>query len=232
MSIRRTLFALATTAVALAPQTASAQFLNPGFELPAVSPGGTTIFGGGSTINGWTVLGPQVMQVSTTYTESNGVTNGTLLFNSHSGLASMDLTGAGNWGVTSGVQQSLATTIGQSYNLSFWLGKATGNGYYATPSTIDLSINGGTRISFSNSNNTPDVIDWQQFTYGFVATGASTEITFFNGTASSANNFVGLDDVSISNASTVVPEPATVVLLAAGLACVAGVARRRTAAKV
>lgn len=226
MEFRRALLATAASALVLAPQIVSAQFANPGFEAPLLTPGSYSIFGGGSNVGGWSVVGNQVLLLSTTYTESNGVGNATLTFNARSGLNSMDLTGAGNVGTSSGVEQSVATVLGQQYNISFWLGKATGNGFYATPSVLDLSINGGSRVSFTNSNNNPNVIDWQLFSYGFTATGASTLVTFYNGTGLASNNMVGLDDVDIT-AVSVVPEPSSMMLMAGGLIGLAGFARRR-----
>jgi hypothetical protein len=226
MVFRRALLATAAAALVFAPQLVSAQFVNPGFELPALPPGGSAIFGTGANVGGWTVVGPQVLHLSSTYTEPNGVGNVTLTFNSHSGLHSMDLTGSGNWGTGAGVEQSVATVLGQRYNLSFWMGKATGNGFYATPSVLDLSINGGSRVTFTNSNNVPNAIDWQLYTYGFTATSASTLFTFYNGTPLSSNNMVGLDDVELA-AVSVVPEPSSMVLMAGGLIALAGFARRR-----
>ncbi|MEP6766564.1 MAG: DUF642 domain-containing protein [Gemmatimonadaceae bacterium] len=231
-SVRRNLFALAASAVMLTPLTAFAQVVNPGFETPAMAAGTFVTYVGGNNLGGWTVVGNQASQVSTTYTETNGVNNATLLFNAHSGLVSLDLTGNGNTGITNGVQQSLATVLGQNYMLSFWVGRATGNTFYGVASTVDLSINGGSRVSFTNSNSTNNQINWQLFSFGFTATTTSTQVTFFNGTASTGNNYVGLDDVSISGpASTVAPEPSSVLLVAAGLAGLGVVARRRKGRK-
>ena len=71
-------------------------------------------------------------------------------FNAQSGLNSIDITGAGNTGPTDGIQQSVATTAGHQYALSFYVGRAqtvAGNGtglvFYNSPATVDLSINGG-----------------------------------------------------------------------------------------
>lgn len=218
---RAALVAVAT----LAPSIAFAQFANPGFEVPPPPNGGYQVYPGGSNAGGWTVVGTQVLWISTTYTEGNGVGNATLSFKAHSGQSAADLTGAGNNGTSAGVQQSVATTAGQAYAISFWVGKATGNQYYPTPSTVDISIDGGARTSFTNANYNPNVVDWQQFFYTFIANGSSTLVTFYNGTTD--NNMVGLDDVSINAASTTTPEPAGLALLATGLVGVIGVARRK-----
>ena len=69
-------------------------------------------------------------------------------------------------------------------------------------------------------------LDWRQFTASFTATSATTNITFFNGSAPS-NFQSGLDNVSLSEVS-VVPEPASMVILGVGsILSFAGVRRRR-----
>ena len=153
----------------------------------------------------------------------------TLTFNAHSGLHSMDLTGSGNW--ASARSGAVGTTVFGRGQPQLLVGKGHGNGFYAIPSSLDVSINGGSRVSFTNSNNVPNAVDWQQFTHGFTATGASTLVTFYNGTASSSNNMVGLDDVELV-AVSVVPEPSSVALMAGGLIGIAGFARRRRKSRV
>ncbi len=46
--------------------------------------------------------------------------------------------------MTNGVTQDVATTIGQTYLLNFYVGSATDNALIFA-STVDLSINGGPR---------------------------------------------------------------------------------------
>jgi hypothetical protein len=60
----------------------------------------------------------------------------------------------------------------------------------------------------------PNLLDWEQFTYGFTATGATTTIDFFNAVANTSQNEVGLDNVVL----TAVPEPGSLPLLATALA--------------
>lgn len=223
MSSRRLLSSLILLA---APAVASAQFVNPGFETPVLANGSYSVFSGGQSLGGWDVVGTQVLLLQTNYVEpGNGIAGATQTFNAHSGLNSLDLTGAGNNGLTAGVQQFVSTAVGQLYSVSFWVGKATGGGFYATPSTVDLSIDGGSRVSFTNSGSNPNAIDWQQFSYNFTASSASTLVTFYNGTPD--NSMVGLDDVSITRAVSAVPEPATVALMLGGLPVLGLVARRR-----
>lgn len=121
---------------------------------------------------------------------------------------------------------------GASYGLSFYVGSAedaTSFDYFH-PATIDLSINGGPRVSYTNPNAPTDMLNWKQFTAAFVATGPSTTITFLNGSAS--NNFLSaLDNVTITELSAVpLPEPASLTLWGLGaMGAAFGAYRRRRA---
>jgi hypothetical protein len=123
-------------------------------------------------------------------------------FNAHSGLNALDLTGQFNQGLESGVEQTIPTEAGAAYVVSFYVGRATGTAAaYGTPATVDLSIAGGPRVPFTNSNSTPGRIHWQPFSTAFVATGTTTVLRFYNGQTS--NRYTGLDSVSV----TLAPEP-------------------------
>ncbi len=184
--------------------------LNGSFEDPIVPPGFYTNFPGSSTaITPWTVVGVDSAVVSTTFSQQ-GIT-----FQAQHGNQWIDLAGATGNSQTSGVRQSVATTMGQLYNLSFWVGSASDVGFnnqgpFFFPTTVDLSINGGARVSYTNPNLTPNTappsnaINWLNFTTQFVASSSTTTITFFNGGAS--NNWTSsLDNVSM----TAVPELST-----------------------
>lgn len=208
--------------------SARAQIVNGDFETPTVATGAFTQFIGGSNMGGWTVLGRDVILVETTYSE---VSNGINSFSAQSGKQALDITGSGNTGATDGIQQAITTTPGQTYQLSFYVGRASGNSLYATPSTVNLSINGGAVTSFTNASSTAGTVNWQQFFAPFTANGTSTTIAFLNGTstvANGGNNYAGLDNVSI----TAVPEAGTFALALAPALGVFGVviARRRKSA--
>lgn len=211
--------------------------VNGGFEDPITPNGSGIAFTPGQSIGapgGWIVVGTPgipIGVINTNATESQNVDGvpSSILFNSHSGLNSLDPTGAYNQGPNMGVQQTIATTAGMQYLLSFWVGSATpssgiaGRSYYHDAGTIDLSINGGSRTSFTNTDRTNGSMNWKQFSQEFTATGASTTIAFFNGTSpidgnilninpgNNGSNYVGLDDVSIQPASA--PEPVGVTLV-------------------
>ena len=192
------------------------------FEDPAVGVGSYGLYGGGSTaITGWTVVGAQVVLVDTDYAEPG---NGVTMFNSFEGRQYLDLTGAGNNGTTSGVTQSIATVAGTQYRVN-WQECVTysnnGTSSYSAPSVVDLSIDGGTRVSYTNSDNSVLGQDnWQAFSATFTATGSSTSVTFYDGYGGSDNNNIGIDAVSVE----AVPEPASLVALGIG---VAAILRRR-----
>ena len=223
-------FALAATASALgfsAPALAANLIINGSFETPAPPAGGYTIYGGGSSFTGWSVTGPggnAVLSLDTNYTEPN------IAFHAQSGSVSMDLTGAGNTGPTSGINQNVTTVAGKKYNLSFWVGNAdgSGNSNYLLPSTVNLSINGGSLQPFTNSNTTHFDVNWLKFTTSFVATGSSTNLAFFNGTGV-GDNETGLDNVVLTAG---VPEPATWALMILGIGAVGFAMRRRQQVKV
>jgi Protein of unknown function (DUF642) len=194
--------------------TANAQNLvaNPGFENPTLAPGTLLTVTTGNTLGAWTVVGPSTLLAETTYAEA---VNGILAFNAQEGNNALDMTGAGNVGTAAGVTQSVPTMIGTLYNVSFYVGRADGNSFYASPATVDLSIASGARVSYTNSDATPGNVNWKQFFTSFTATSTSTSITFFNNTPS-ANNYAGLDNVSVTSSVTA-PEPSTLILLVLGV---------------
>jgi len=190
--------------------------VNGSFEDPTVPVGGFINFGGGSTaITGWTVVGVDSSVVNGTFTQSG------IVFQAQDGNQWSDLAGVTSNSMTSGVMQGIATMIGQAYEVSFYVGSATDN-YFFFPGTVDLSIDGGARVSYTNPTAPANMLDWKLFTVQFTATSTTTNLTFFNGSA--ANNFLGaIDNVSL----TAVPEPTSVAFLVMGAAGLAICTARR-----
>ncbi|MEQ1904479.1 MAG: PEP-CTERM sorting domain-containing protein [Pirellulaceae bacterium] len=215
-----------STAIGLCRPVQADLITNGGFEDPVIPVGSLLHFATGSTIGGaWTVLGnlgnsETVMLLQTTYSEPG---NGVIPFNAQEELNSLDLTGSFNQGLQSGVIQAITTSPGETYRVSFYVGRADGNFAYSTASTVDLSINGGTRMPFTNSNSTAGRVNWQLFTTDFVASGAVTTLSFFNGQIT--NSYTGLDNISVS----AIPEPSS-LLLVAGFALAVLLRRRNLAA--
>jgi len=191
---------------------------NGSFETPVVPPGSFTNFAiGSSGITGWTVIGAgsDVSIVSTTFAQ-NGVA-----FEAEDGNQWLDLTGDGS-NSAEGIQQTVATSSCTNYDLTFFVGNTSGGGIFGTTSTVGLDINGSQVSTFTNSNPDLTGLNWEQFTYGFTATGASTTIGFINLDPPSDNSN-GLDNVDLEVGTTTspIPEPSTFGLLGFGLALAA-----------
>src|SRR5204862_454502 len=92
--------------------------------------------------------------------------------------------------------QTIPTVAGKVYQVSFYVGRAGGGGFYNTPATVALSINNGAATQFTNSNGTHSIVNWKQFTTTFTATGSSTTLAFLN--AQHPSNYTGLDNVSVT----------------------------------
>ncbi len=116
---------------------------------------------GDTSLDGWTVEAGSVDWVGTYWPAQDG-------------SMSIDMSG-----LDSGtLSQTFATTIGSNYTVSFYM-----SGNPAGPpaiKTLDLSATGGTvsSYSFDASGNTLSNMNWTQETYAFLATSASTKLTF------------------------------------------------------
>jgi len=67
---------------------------------------------------------------------------------------------------------------------------------YSLPSTVQVVVNGVSLGNFTNSNNTNNVTNWQQFTTAFTAVAGNNTVQFVNATPVS-DFMAGLDDVSL-----------------------------------
>lgn len=174
--------------------------LNGSFEFPLVPQGSFTTFNAGSTgIPGMTVLNSAVSIVNT------GLTAFGFRFQSNSDNQWLDLSGEGGMTTSKGISQILQTEPGEEYNLSFYVGSAYGYTAAAwtnmSPATVDVSIDGGSRISFTNTDLATNQMNWKLFSTVFVASGATTSIEFFYGNTGPSGPFnfaCGLDDVSVA----------------------------------
>lgn len=201
---------MAVVALVAAGSSAQANMIvNGSFESPLVQVGSYVNYLGGSTaITGWTVVGVDSSIASGSFVQS-GIT-----FNAQEGQQWIDLAGITSNNPTSGVTQSVTTTIGTEYELTFYVGSAldvSGTNFFF-PTTVDLSINGGARTSYFNPASPTNMLDWKLFTVDFTATSSTTSITFLNGAASN-NYLTGLDNIALEELpASSTPVPSTLVM--------------------
>lgn len=120
-------------------------------------------------------------------------------------------------GANSSITQTLTTTAGSSYKVTFWLMLETDVLGQAAPNAFSYSFGGASGTTLTNAS----AFGYTQFEAIFIAAGDSTDLTF---NFSQGPAFWDLDSVSVT-----LPEPGSLALLAA--AGVGGMAasRRRKA---
>lgn len=119
-------------------------------------------------------------------------------------------------GDTATISQSISTTPGYEYSLSFYLANPVGG----TPNYFSVTF-GNSSFSFSNFGV---AFGWQEFTLTTVATGDQTNLSF---TFQNDPAYWFLDNVSVSQSAGTVPEPGSMALLGTGIVGVAAFARRK-----
>lgn len=175
---------------------------------PAVGSFGT-LGTGSNAIAGWTVSAGTIDYIGTYWSAQDGA-------------RSVDL--AGN--SPGAISQTFATTIGQGYRISYWIGRNPDGG--VNPRTGFIDVGGGrAQFLYSGAGNRADM-QWQLETFDFAATSGSTTLTFAADPLT-AGQFYGpaLDNVSISSA----PEPGTWALLILGFGVMGAALRRARPAR-
>ena len=162
------------------------------FETPIVSPGGFTVFSGGSTFSKWTVVGAtgDVAIISGTFMQ-NGFS-----FPAGCGKQWIDLTGIATTG--EGIAQTLATVKGSKHALIFSVGNVYDpTGIFGTTSTVIVLVNGIQKFKATNRKGRGGKVQvWERFTTTIIAPSTSTTVTFVNGDPA-GDDSNGLDCVKL-----------------------------------
>jgi Protein of unknown function (DUF642) len=190
------LSAIVSTALPLLAMPASANLLaNGSFESAARSPN-SVIDVGSTDLTDWSVVG-----------------SGNLLWCDSSafcarpafdGSYSLDLTGLTNRAPYAGVTQSVATLVGETYELTFALAGRSD----ATPVSASATA-GSVSAVFSNTTDS-----WETKKLSFVASESLTPITLLGLSAGGSGLILQIDDASLI--ATPIPEPSTWALLLCG----------------
>jgi hypothetical protein len=139
-----------------------------------------------TTISGWT----------TTTAEIAWITNSTPLgLMTPYGSMFLDLTGYHDSVPYGGVAQTVTTTAGQSYTLSFSLGVDEANSAYSGPVSVQASVQSGAEFF-----TTADGGSWQSFSFTFVANSNSTPVVF-TGASTTGGQLIGFDNASVTPAT-------------------------------
>jgi hypothetical protein len=181
--------ALALPAVAAAAGPNLIQ--NGSFEQPVVQTGSYQLYGTGQSFPGWQVVGAKgnVAPVSDKYAARG------IRFVARSGKQWLDLTGLSN--TATGVAQTVRTTPGATYRLTFAVGNVVDStGLYGTTTTVRALVNGRPVLVAKNTDG-GKAQSWKTFTTTFKATSAATSVSFRNGDPRSDNS-AGLDAVSLT----------------------------------
>jgi choice-of-anchor C domain-containing protein len=212
----KTLLAALALMASVGASAAATNLINNGsFEATVISNtnGYATLGASTSILSDWTISAGTVDLISTYWT-------------AQSGNQSLDLIGANSNGA---ISQTFNTTVGQTYNVSYWLAGNPHDEVKLKTGTVSVG-NLTQNFSFDTTGKSLSNMGWVEKSFSFIASGSSSTLTFAshqlaaNGSASSWGP--ALDNVSV----TAVPEPETYAMLLGGLACIGFVARRRKGA--
>jgi hypothetical protein len=215
MKSRTALQALLLTAGLSATMSAQANLLTNGsFESGGfVNQANDTmsLLSGSTVITGWTVVTDTTAWIGPTNPFSLTASNGSFF---------LDLTNYQFGAPFAGMSQTIATTPGATYSLSFDLGSSF---QWGLPDSLTASA-GGTSHTFLSPSTGFNI--WTHETMTFVATSATTTVLL---QGASGFNLIGLDnaDVELVSSPGGVPEPATAALVGLGLIGLVAVRRRR-----
>jgi len=181
--------------------------LNSSFEDPAFAGTHLLVPSGSPVVSHWDISGPGNTVIHHAPDAGNATGNPTFNF-AHHGDSYLDLSGDGSPHAL--VSQSFSTSIGQPYELSFWIGASN---QQAVAATIHVQLDGAASLlSTILTPSAPSVnIDWTLQTFSFVAD-STTTVLGFQGLSSFDDNASFVDSVSI----VAVPEPLSGWMLVLG----------------
>jgi hypothetical protein len=162
------------------------------FETPKVPSGSYTTYGKGQKFSGWSVVGkPGNIAVV-----SDKFVYGGYTFPAACGHQLVDLTGTSD--SRTGLQQSIKTTTGATYTLTFDVGNAYGSGNIGTSSTVLAYVAGKQVLRAKNTKGKGLThMVWQAFSTTFQATSSQTGVKLINGDPVS-DTVNGLDCVTVT----------------------------------
>ena len=169
---------------------------------------GTMVLPVGSTaITGWTVTADQLAWITMPNPWGLAPQDGTRF---------LDLTAYPAGAPFGGISQTLSTTIGNAYQLSYYLGTYTA-AWGGPPVSILASAGGASQTCTVGTTSAQST--WTPCTMNFVAAGASTLLSFLG---TQGFQYIGLDNVVVDDLGPStgpppsVPEPALLALLGLG----------------
>ena len=166
------------------------------------------LFSGSSVIPGWATTNG----VPTAWIQNGNPWN----IPAADGQFFLDLTGYSDAGTYGGVTQSLATTIGTSYVLTFDLGYGGNSSLFRGPVSVRVSA-GSASSTFLSASGTPNPAAWNLETFHFTASSSTTQLTII-GVSTTGGDYIGLDNADLEIAAVgAVPEPSTYTLVLAGI---------------
>jgi hypothetical protein len=159
------------------------------------------LFPGSMVMTGWTVVTDQIAWI--------GPTNPFDL-TAEDGSYFLDLTGYQDGAPYGGITQNISTTLGATYSLTFFLGADSA---YGVPDGLTASATGTPGQSYSWGGPVTGG-GWLGESYSFVASGLTTTITL---QGSSGSNYIGLDNVAVTQTAGAAPEPGSLLLCVAAV---------------
>jgi Protein of unknown function (DUF642) len=170
---------------------------------------GESLANGSTAILDWTVFGGFTTDGLAWLSNGNGYGVSTTFGNYF-----VDLTGYLDHTPHFGVTQTITTTPGATYALTFNLGVDQGTSHYGGPIGVTATA-GSTSQDFSGYNPSGTGNIWQSFTLDFTASSTSTAISL---QGLQGDQYIGLDNVSVNLISTGVPETSTWAMMVLGFA--------------